>query len=108
MVVALLLLMITTTHYNFSGGEWLIITAGAIVAALSRDTVRNQRSAGKPLQVPVGLSLFLIVIGLILDFAPRDDSRALALKVIAPAIAILGALGLTSRLVGARVHRRVR
>lgn len=46
MVVALLLLMITTTHYNFSGGEWLIITAGAIVAALSRDTVRNQRSAG--------------------------------------------------------------
>lgn len=107
-VTAILLLMITTTHYNFSGGEWLILFATALVLVLSWDHRRRTntyRERAKKRQVPVGLSVFLIVIGLILEFAPRGSDRALALNVIAAAIGIVGALGLAQRVIGAVVRR---
>jgi hypothetical protein len=43
-VAAILLLMITSTSYNFSGGAWLIGFAAAIVAALIWDAYRRRNS----------------------------------------------------------------
>lgn len=44
LVTIILLLMITTTHYNFSGAAWLIAIAAALVAALTWDTYRRKNS----------------------------------------------------------------
>jgi hypothetical protein len=43
-VAAILLLMITSTAYNFSGGAWLIGLAAAIVAALIWDAYRRKNA----------------------------------------------------------------
>jgi hypothetical protein len=43
-VVVILLLTITATHYNFSGGAWLIAFAAALVAALTWDRHRRRSS----------------------------------------------------------------
>ena len=43
-VVIILLLMITATHYNFSGAAWLIGIAAAIVVALAWDARRRKNS----------------------------------------------------------------
>lgn len=41
-VTVILLLMITATHYNFSGAAWLLAIAAALVAALTWDTHRRK------------------------------------------------------------------
>lgn len=107
-VATILLLMITTAHYNFSGGKWLILFATAIVLALAldrRSRDNSWREWATKRQGLVGQSLFLIGIGLILEFAPRGSDRVLALNVIAAAISIVGALGLASRATGWVVRR---
>lgn len=40
-VAVILLLMITATHYNFSGAAWLIAIAAGLVTALTWDTHRR-------------------------------------------------------------------
>lgn len=40
----ILLLMITSTHYNFSGAAWLIAVAAVLVAALTYDNHRRRNS----------------------------------------------------------------
>jgi hypothetical protein len=43
-VAAILLVLITCTHYNDSGTVWLIVVAGGIVAALLIDIQRRKRA----------------------------------------------------------------
>jgi hypothetical protein len=38
----ILVLMTTTTHYNWSGGMWLLIAAGALVVGLVWDQQRRR------------------------------------------------------------------
>lgn len=99
-VVGLLLVMLTSTWYNFSGPAWLLLIAAAIVAGLEKDYRRRSalRWRAHGYRPSVGLSVFIIVVGLILQFAPRDQSRVLALSIIAAVISIVGAFCLTLRL----------
>lgn len=44
LVVIILLVMITATHYNFSGAAWLVAFAAALVAALTWDAHRRRNT----------------------------------------------------------------
>lgn len=43
-VAIILLLMLSATHYNFSGGAWLIAFASVIVLALAWDAGRRRNT----------------------------------------------------------------